>query len=262
VNLRVCLHPPTTHFSGAGKKQTGAKRVREPDSSQDALADKKECNMKKRILLAGALIAAAATPAMANTDGESINVNGRVPAMCRITANDHNIALGSVIDSDGFLDADLQSRILTQLNSVDVFAWCNGSNNVVNAFREALLLDGSDGTTQPGGFATAVGFDVGIQIGDTEPNGINDGYTYDEGTSDGEGSGPGGAAPFGATGLGAPITFVSDNWGGPAFLTPVAVDVPSAGFTGPTTGFTTLGAVRPAAGRYRGRVTIRLTSGL
>lgn len=216
--------------------------------------------MRKCLLLAGVLAAASTSGAMANTDNETININGRVPAICHVTASDHNVSLGNVIDSDGFLRGDLQSAILAQLNSVDVFAWCNGANNVVNVFREALVLDGADGTTQPNGFATAIGFDVGIQI-NGEPDGINDAFTYDEGTSDGEGSGPG-APPFGPTGPGAPITFVNDDWGGYAFLTPVPVDVPSTGFTGPSTGYTTLPVVRPQAGVYRGHVTIRLTSGL
>ena len=214
----------------------------------------------KTYILAGLVLIASAGSAFAQ-DSEQVVINAAAQPKCAVTGQ-NTVALGELADSDGFVDGSAQGRLVGLLNATSTTAWCSGvAGNKVVLSRTALVRQNSNGQPDANGFVTAVLYDVGIDISD--PNAVNAGYTYDEGTSDGVGSGPS-FGPFGATGLGAPVSFVNDTYPGNGTLGGSLKGVNLTGKAVTDEGATntfTQSPNRLLAGAYSGTLTLTLTPG-
>lgn len=195
----------------------------------------------------------AADPAVEN----DIVLNGRVTAQCAIEGANSATITQSLAGDDGFISPTAAADIISALNQAQPEAWCSGDNNQMNLYRTMLVRNGSNGQPDDG-FAQAVLFDAGINF----PTPVNNGFSYDEGTSDGEGSGPV-VGRFGPTGNGETGVFVIDNYdgGATAFTTAEAGNADPSD-TGPSATFVETPGVRLAAGDYTSTVTLRLTPGV
>lgn len=215
----------------------------------------------KTYIITGLALAAISTGAFAQ-ESASVDINAAAQAKC-VVSGQNTVQLGELADGNGFVDASAQGRLVALLNATSTAAWCSGATgNKVVLSRTALVRANSNGELNANGFVTAVLYDVGIDIADA--NAVNAGYTYDEGTSDGAGSGPAFAA-FGGTGTnGAAITFVNDTYTGNGSLGGEFKGVNLAGKSpddqGPTDSFTVSGN-RLLAGTYAGTLTLTLTPG-
>jgi hypothetical protein len=204
-------------------------------------------------------VTAHATPV--SSPSATITITGDDPPKCGITGGTSATIGVDLSGSDGFINGGLEGALLSALNSTNTYAWCTGTSNKINLTRTPLVRDGSNGHPDANGFLTAALFDVGIDM----PDVTNPAASYDEGTSDGPGTGPT-VGPFGPTGAGSPVTWVPDSWPNPNghLVTVVGVDVGGQGTTGngPTSAFSQINDKRLVAGDYTATVTLTLTPGL
>lgn len=214
----------------------------------------------KTYLIAGLALAASATGAFAQ-EAASIDITASAKAKC-VVSGQNTVELGELADGEGFVDASAQGRLVTLLNGTGTVAWCSGATgNKVVLSRTALVRENTSGLVTGSGFVTAVLYDVGIDIAD--PNAVNPGYTYDEGTSDGAGSGPSMGA-FGGTNDGAVVNFVNDTYTGNGSLSGEFRGVNLIGKAVTDEGATntfTQSPNRLLAGAYFGTLTLTLTPG-
>lgn len=213
-------------------------------------------------LIAGLALLASAGTAFAE-EQTAVVVNASASAQCGVSGGNSAVLAGDLSDSDGRVNgAASQNDLVAQLNATNTVAWCSGTTgNKVVLTRTALVRNGSTGTPDANGFLTAVLYDVGIDINDA--NAVNNGYTYDEGTSDGAGSGPS-FGPFGATGLGATVLFVNDTYAANGSLNSQFKGVDLTGKPTTDDGATntfTQSTNRLQAGNYTGTLTLTLTPG-
>ena len=222
--------------------------------------------MKKYLFAATMLAAAVSSPAFADggnrsTDTEVFNLRGNNPAKCNLEAANgqtHNIGANLISDDDGFARNDVSDSVANALDGAGVTAWCTGNNNKLQMYRTAFTTDtGIKGGLLNDDFNRAVIYDIEMTVtgatrADGEPNPI-------EGTSDGQGRGPGVGGTeyvsrFGPSGLGAAVSFDAES----------ASNATTDGITG-AAGERTLfpsDGNRLIAGLYRSTVTIELTPGV
>lgn len=219
----------------------------------------------KKLLLAATAIATlgTATPAFAdggnrNTDTEVFRIRANNPAKCNLEADDQTLRLANnrISDNDGFALNTVSADVAAALNGANVTAWCTGANNSIQMYRTALST--GDGEQTTGGFNQAVIYDVTLNIADATRT---DGFSPIEGTSDGQGNGPGigvgggtTVSAFGPTGDGSTVAFAAES-------DSEAVNSDAPG-TGGRSLYTSAQANRLAAGQYEGFLTIEVTPGV
>lgn len=221
--------------------------------------------MKKALIVAAAISAIAATPALAdgnnrNTDTEQFRLRANNPAKCNLEANDYTLRLpnNSLTDNQGMALNSIGSAVAAALNGAGVTAWCTGASNTLQMYRTAFTVDNGNALTS--GFNQAAIYDVALGIPDATRS---DGFSPLEGTSDGQGNGVGvgvGAGltvgRFGPSGTGSVVNFTQESG-----QTSSAVTNGSAGGTGATNTFTA-SSNRMVAGQYQSVLTIELTPGV
>lgn len=107
--------------------------------------------MRKSLIIASALMAAASAPALA-ADG-TVDITGVVADSCQFTGDTtKTIDLGDIADSDGKLDASAVNS-----KSATLTGWCNGTAATMTV--SAAPLDNEDHlTAAPGAFDTRVNY--------------------------------------------------------------------------------------------------------
>lgn len=222
--------------------------------------------MKKLLIAATALTTLVATPALAdgnnrNTDKETFTLRANNPAKCNLEAADYTLRLpnNSLTNDQGIAKGTIGGDVAAALTGANVFAWCTGNKNTVQMYRTAFAVD--DGDALLSGFNQAAIYDVAMLIEDAHRT---DNVVPLEGTSDGQGAGPGvgsiGAGilvgRFGAAGTGSHVTFLQESG-----QVSTAVTNASVGQAGKTTAFTASNN-RLVAGQYVSTLTIELTPGV
>lgn len=227
--------------------------------------------MKKLLITSAALSALAlSAPAFAQDEADSntgtqsaqIVISATNPAKCDLSASSNAVSLSnnSITDANGFAYTDIGERVAAALNQLTVNAWCTGGTNKLNLSRTSLSLDGTGAGVGTDGFARAVIYDLEMKVAGAQ-RADQSAPPANEGTSDGEGFGPGTVGSsalgrFGATGVGSAITFNNEA----ANATSAAV-TDANGSAGPRSTFATDNSRRLVAGSYSSVVKITLTPG-
>lgn len=205
----------------------------------------------------------AAMPALARNSG--VAVNATTPAQCGVSGPTTATITGGaagLADTNGMLEATVQTRILAALNQTATSAWCTGLSTV-NLTRTPLVRVGTNGRIDSSGFANAIGYDVAININNARRF---TGFATANGGLEFSSDGPIGAIlrAFGPRGDGSLVTFLNDQLPIASFnATPRTLSLTSpTSYTG-ISAILRLQAVntprRLAAGDYTSTVTLTLS---
>lgn len=212
----------------------------------------------------GLSTAAFAATADYNTglQSASVVISATNPAKCDLTASSAAVSLpaDSITDANGFAYTNIGERVASALNNLTVKAWCTGGTNSLNLSRTSLSLDSAGAGVGSDGFARAVIYDIEMKVAGAQ-RADQSAPPANEGTSDGEGFGPGTVGQsalgrFGATGSGNLISFSNETDN----ATSGAVTAANSS-AGPRSSFAIDNSRRLVAGAYSSVVKITLTPG-